>query len=131
MDRGGAADQADRHREFDRPDEISVAVFLPRRQGAVPTGLPRRVRVGTGLDGPPVVPSRHDDRVDAVHDALVVRGAPERIRIRERVRLQDALDDVLSGDVLGPDGLVGDYVSRASDATNRSAGTDPPVDAAA
>src|SRR2546421_9279580 len=131
MDRGGAADQADRHREFDRPDEISVAVFLPRRQGAVPTGLPRRVRVGTGLDGPPVVPGRHDDRVDAVHDALVVRGAPERIRIRERVRLQDALDDVLSEDVLGPDGLFREDGSRADEASHRQVRNDPQVDAAA
>src|SRR2546426_785523 len=95
MDRGGAADQADRHRQFDRPDEISVAVFLPRSEGAVPAGLPRRVRMGPGLDGPPVVPGGHDDRIDPVHDSLVVRRAPERIRIRERVCLQDALDDVL------------------------------------
>src|SRR5207249_7749477 len=105
MDRGGAADQAHRHRQFNRPDEISVAVFLPRREGAVPAGLPCRISVGPGLDGPPVVPRRNDDRVDAVHDALVVGRAPERVGVRERVRLEDTLDDVLSRDVLGPDGL--------------------------
>src|SRR6059036_3804432 len=98
MDRGGAADQADRHRQFDCPDEVSVGVLFPRRERPVPAGLPRRIRMGPGLDGPPVVPRRDDDRVDAVHDALVVRRATERVRIRERVGFQDAFDDVGSGD---------------------------------
>src|SRR5712691_4102858 len=131
MDRGGAADQADRHRQLDRPDKISVTVLLPRREGAVPAGLPCRVRVGPGLDGPPVVPGGHDDRIDPVHDSLVVRRAPERIRIRERVRLQDALDDVLSGDVVGPNGLFREDGAGANEAPHREVRDDPEVDAAA
>src|SRR5947199_70246 len=131
MDRGGAADQADRHRQFDCPDEISVAVFLPRREGAVPAGLPRRISVGPGLDGPPVVPGRHDDRVDAVHDALVVGRAPERVAVRERVRLEDALDDVLSRDVLGPDRIFREHGPGADETPHREVRDDPEVDAAA
>src|SRR6058998_679943 len=131
MDRRGAADQADRHRQFNCPDEISVAVFLPRREGAVPPGLPRRVRVGPGLDGPPVVPGRHDDRVDAVHDALVVGRAPERVGVRERVRLEDSLDDVLSRDVLGPDGVFREHGPRADETPHREVRDDPEVNAAA
>src|SRR5256884_198096 len=131
MDRAGAADQADRHRQFNCPDEISVAVFLPRREGAVPPGLPRRVRVGPGLDGSPVVPGRHDDRVDAVHDALVVGRAPERVGVRERVRLEDSLDDVLSRDVLGPDGVFREHGPRADETPHREVRDDPEVNAAA
>src|SRR2546422_7369642 len=131
MDRGGAADQADRHRQFDCPDEISMAVFLPRREGAVPAGLPRRISVGSGLDGPPVVPRRNDDRVDTVHDALVVGRAPERVGVRKRVRLEDSLDDVLSGDVLGPDGLFREHGPGADETPHREVRDDPEVDAAA
>src|SRR5436309_2844095 len=131
MDRGGAADQADRHRHFDCPNEISVAVSLPRREGAVPAGLPRRISVGTGLDGPPVVPGRHDDRVDAVHDSFVVRRAPERVGVRERVRLEDSLDDVLSRDVLGPDRIFREHGPGADETPHREVRDDPEVDAAA
>src|SRR3989475_5531833 len=131
MDRGGAADQAARLRQSDRPDEISEALFLHDREGAVPAGLPRRISVGPGLDGPPVVPGRHDDRVDAVHNALVVGRAPERVGVRERVRLEDSLDDVLSRDVLGPDGLFREHGPRADETPHREVRDDPEIDAAA
>src|SRR3989449_360515 len=115
----------------DFPAGTPWVVFPPGRGGRVPAGLPRRISVGSGLDGPPVVPRRNDDRVDTVHDALVVGRAPERVGVRKRVRLEDSLDDVLSGDVLGPDGLFREHGPGADETPHREVRDDPEVDAAA
>src|SRR2546429_1479002 len=56
MDRGGAAAQADPHRQVHCSDATSVAGFLPRRDGAAPPRLPRPPRVRPGPADPPVVP---------------------------------------------------------------------------
>ena len=66
--------------------------FRERRVAAVPAG----VRVRTGLDGPPVVAGRDDDRIDAVHDSLVVRGRAVGVHGRERVRVEDAFGHVVA-----------------------------------
>src|SRR5439155_912149 len=92
MDRGGAADQADRHRHFDCPDEISVAASLPRREGAASAGLPRRVRVRAGPAGPPVVPARNDARAAAVPHSFVVRRPAADLRERRILLVRDRED---------------------------------------
>src|SRR3989449_13770 len=105
--------------------------FRPRGQGPIAPGLPCGICVGAGLDRPPVVPSRNDDRVDPVHDALVMRRTAERIRIRERVGLEDSFDDVLARDVLGPDGVLREHRPGARESPNREIRNDPQVDATA
>ena len=59
----------------------------PPPEGAIPP-VPGSVRVSSGLNRPPVVASRDDHRVDPIHDPLVMRGCPVRVRIRKpRIRL--------------------------------------------
>src|SRR5438445_13512448 len=83
------------------------------------------------LDIPPFLPSRKYDRVDPVHDALVMRRTAVRIRIRERVGLEDSFDDVLPRDVLGPDGILREHRPGARESPNRKIRNDPQVDATA
>ncbi len=86
------ADGAEGHRQLEAALEV-VASAAPDGQGRV---APRagRERVGACLDGAPVVAGRDHDGVDAVHDALVVRGRAVRIELREARRVDDAVDDV-------------------------------------
>ena len=76
-----AADGADRHRHLEAADEV-VAVGAPDRERPVaPVGGGERVRAR--LDAAPVVAGRDHDRVDAVHDPLVVGGGAVGIVLGE------------------------------------------------
>src|SRR2546427_11057725 len=83
-----------------RPHQPPLRFLPPRVKRRVPAPLPGRVRMGPRLDGPKVVARRDDDGIDPVHDALVVGGTSERVRVRECERLEDSLDDLLPGDVV-------------------------------
>lgn len=44
-----------------------------------------------GLNGPPVLPQSNCHGIDSIHDALVVRGGPALVQLRESVTLQQPL----------------------------------------
>ena len=70
---GRPADDPDRHGHLERADQIAVRIPAPGGKAGV---APRAggVRMRAGFDRAPVVAGGDHHRVDAVHDALVVRG---------------------------------------------------------
>src|SRR3989454_10925915 len=125
MDGGRPADKPDRERELDRPDQVPRRVPLPGRERTVSATLPGRIRMGPCLDGPEVVARRDDDGVDPVHDALVMGGTAERIRVRECERLKNSLDDLLTGDVVRLDRVLREYGTCSRETLHREVRDDP------
>ena len=68
------ADDADRHRHFQRADQVALGVLAPGAQAGV---APAAGGVGmrAGFHRAPVVAGGDHHRVHAVHDALVVGGS--------------------------------------------------------
>src|SRR2546426_959684 len=89
MDRGGAADQADRHRQFNCPDEISAAVFLQH---------------GPRADETPHREVRDDPEVNAAARPLLdVRGDRLRHRVHGvRPHRVAAVDDQVGDHHMSP-----------------------------
>ena len=71
------AHRRDGHRQLDRADQVFL-VDRPGGERAV-GAAPARVGVRARLDRAPVVAGGDGERVDAVHDALVVRGGAVRV----------------------------------------------------
>ena len=94
---GRAANQADRHRQFDAAAQVARSSFLPAREGAVAL-LPATVAVRARLYGAPVVAGRDDHRVNPVHDTLVVRRDAERVGARERIGSDAAVHDLCAAE---------------------------------
>ena len=94
-----AADGADGQRQLDAADEVARAVVgdAPGGERAVAAVPPCGGEgVGAGLDGAPVVAGGDDHGVDAVHDALVVRGGAVGIELGEARRGDDAVAHLLA-----------------------------------
>ena len=104
---GRAADQTDGHWQLDRADQCAGVVLFPGGERGVVT-VAAGIGVRAGFHRAPVVAGGDDDRIDAVHDALVVRGGAVRIDGREGVRVQDAFDDFFTAALFGREGLGGD-----------------------
>ncbi len=101
-----AADGADFQRDPDLAHELPAAADAPARQRPVlPIGT--RIGVRAGFDRPPVVAGRNRDRVDAVHDALVVGSRSIRVRGGDVARHHDSVTDdraveFVDGQLFGP-----------------------------
>ena len=78
-------DDADLDRHLDAAAQVAFLVGPPVRQRRVAAAA-RGIGVRAGLDRAPVVAGRDRDRVDAVHDAFVVRRGAVRIDGRELAR---------------------------------------------
>src|SRR5690606_18907897 len=84
-----AADRPEGERDLQLANERAVVAPPPRAQGLVAT-VARGEGVRARLDGAPVVARGDHDRVDAVHDALVVRRGAVGIALGELARADDA-----------------------------------------
>ncbi len=93
---GRPADGAEGKRQGERPGEIAGIVDGPRAERSIAT-VARGVGVRAGLGGAPVVAGGDHDRVDPVHDALVVRGGAVGVDGRQRCGLGDAPGDEGTG----------------------------------
>ena len=97
---GGAAHQPDRHRHLDGADQRAALVLFPARERRVAAAA-ASVGMGARLHRTPVIARRDDDRIDPVHDPLVVRGGPVRVHHGEGAGIEDALDDLVAAALLG------------------------------
>jgi hypothetical protein len=98
MDARGPADRADGHRHFEGTLQRAVCPDRPAAERSIPAGA-GRIRMGSGLDGSPVVAGGDDDRVDPVHDSFVVGRRPVGIGGGEGPGFHDPGADALSGEV--------------------------------
>ena len=64
--------------------------------------------MGPGLDGAPVVTGGDDHRIDAVHDAFVVRRRTVGISGGKGIRLHNSVGDIVSGEIVKSEGGGGD-----------------------
>ncbi len=85
-----STDDAHCHRHFQQAYQVTIVTLGPGRQAGI-AARSRGVSVRSGLDGAPVVAGGHHHRVDAVHDALVVRGGAVGIGCSKRPGLHDAI----------------------------------------
>ena len=85
----------------------------------------------TGLDGPPVVAGRERERVNTVHDALVVRRRPVRVGARNIARENDPVTDDLRAEVAGREARQRVAHARRHDRVVRQVAQDAQRDLAA
>mmetsp|Transcript_24614 Transcript_24614/g.55605 ORF Transcript_24614/g.55605 Transcript_24614/m.55605 type:complete len:246 (-) Transcript_24614:403-1140(-) len=95
----GPTNNSDLHWQFDATLQL-IILDLPRCQWFVPP-VSCSKRMCSCFDSSPVVPSSDDDRINTVHDSLVVCACPIRIRVGEPVRRCDPLSNFLSVHVFG------------------------------
>ncbi len=107
MDPGGTTDDAYGGRKAHRALEPPVLTLAPDRERTVaPLGASRRCkRMRAGFHSPPVIARREHDRVHAVHDALVVRGRPVGVELREAAGGDDAIDNLRAREPGGRQGF--------------------------
>ncbi len=99
MDSGGASDDADCHGHLQCTDQVSLGVAAPGAQGGVATAA-GGVGVRPGFDGAPVVARGDDHRVDAVHDAFIMRGGAVRVSGGKRPGGDDPVAHCLGAEVI-------------------------------
>ena len=122
----GPADDADRHRHFQRADQVALAVFAPGAQRGVAPAA-RGVGVRPGFDRAPVVAGGDHHRVHAVHDALVVRGGAVGIGGGEGPGLDDPIPHLLGGILVKGQLIQPDGAARARQAPVGQVGQDAQV----
>lgn len=105
MNRGRTTYYSNRHRKLNFTQQVSLWGLLPSRQRLVPA-FRGSEGMGASLQSPGVIARGQGDCDYAVHDSLVMGGAPIWVRGSEFVGLDDPIDDLLAPErLLGEDGL--------------------------